>query len=216
MSNLDGRITKEIKEALDKEMRESAMDVNVDTRDGFVTISGIVDNLAEKRAAEEIATTIKEIKGIENCITISTDGTITDKHIELEVIKKIQHSRVGDIEGVGVRVNDGIVVLEGSVKTLRDEKLAVNQAEKALGVKDIVSNIKIASYKRFDDASIVNKITQEYSATDLSIPDIFTDVHDGVVRIAGHVDSRKEMELAVEIAQSVEGVIKVENKLKLR
>lgn len=217
MNDFDNRISKEIKEAIDKEMSESAMDVNVVTRDGHVTLSGIVDTLAEKRAAEEIATNIKKIKSIENCITISTDGYIADKEIEMEVINKLRNSDFNDrIVGVSANVSDGVAILKGSVETLRDKKRAVNEAEKALGVKDVVSNIKIETTGSFDDSSITNKLTQRLSTTELSIPDIFTETENGVVKISGHVNNRREMELAVELAQSIEGVIKVENKLRVR
>lgn len=217
MSNLDDRITKEIKEALDKEMSESAMDINVDCRDSFVTLSGFVDTLAEKRAAEEITTCIKDIQGIRNQITISTDGTITDKEIEMEVMNKLNNSHFrDDITGVSARVSDGVAVLIGSVETLRDKKRAINEAEKALGVKDVTANIDIASYREVDDASIENALTRELSATEISVPDVFSKVNDGVVKLGGHVNNRREMELAVEIAEGIEGVKKVDNKLRLR
>lgn len=217
MIDMDDRITKEIKEALDKEMSESAMDINVDARDNFVTLSGFVDTLAEKRAAEEIVSCIKGIKDIENCMTLSTDGTITDKEIEMEVINKLRSSRFKDnIVGVSAHVSHGAAVLKGSVGTLRDKKRAVNEAEKALGVKDVVSNIKINSSGKFDDSSIAGKITRELAGTELSVPDIFTEVERGIVHLSGHINSRNEMELAVEIAESIEGVTKVVNKLKLR
>lgn len=217
MSNLDDRITKEIKEALDKEMSESAMDINVDSRDSFVTLSGFVDTLAEKRAAEEIATCIRDIRGIKNQITISTDGTITDKEIEMEVINKLRNNRFkDDIVGVSAKVSDGVAVLMGSVETLRDKKRAVNEAEKAFGVKDVAANIDIATYREYDDASIENALTRELSATEISVPDIFSEVDNAVVKLSGHVNNRREMELAVEIAEGIDGVKRVENKLRLR
>jgi len=214
---IDDRITKEIKESLDKEMSESAMDINVQSKNGFVTLSGIVDSLAEKRAAEEITTTIKGVRGIENNITISTDGTITDKEIEMEVINKLRNSRYkNSLIGVSANVSDGVAVLKGSVKTLRDKNLAVNEAEKAFGVKDVVSNIRIMTAGRYDDASIANTLSQRFSQTNLSLPDIFSDVNNGAVHLKGHVNSREDIELAVEIAEGIEGVTKVDNELKLR
>jgi osmotically-inducible protein OsmY len=217
MSDIDDRISKEIKEALDKEMSESAMDINVDSRDNFVTLSGMVDTLAEKRAAEEIATLINEIKGIENNITISTDGTITDKEVESEVINKLRRSRFeGKLTGVSATVSGGTAVLKGSVETLRYKKLAVNETEKALGVKDIVSNLSIESEGKYDDASIDNELSRQFHKESLSIPDIVSNVHGGVVHLSGHVDTRHDMELAVEIAEGIEGVTKVVNMINLR
>lgn len=217
MNSLDEKIMKTIKETLDKEMRESALDINVYCRDGFVTLTGMVDTLSEKRAAEEIASSVQCIKGIENNLTISTDGTITDKQIEAEVIEKLRDSEFKDrLFGVSANVESGIAILKGSVKTLRDKNRAINEAEKALGVKDVVSNIEIKSTRRFDDVSIANKLTQQFANADLSIPDLLTDVRKGVVHLYGHVNNRDDMELAVEIAEGIEGVTKVHNALNLR
>jgi osmotically-inducible protein OsmY len=193
------------------------MDINVDSRDGHVTLSGMVDTLAEKRAAEEIATLINDIKGIENVITIATDGTITDKKVESEVIEKLRDSKYSEmLAGVGASVEGGTAVLKGAVETLRYKKLAVNEAEKAIGVKDVISNIGIESAGKYDDASIENELMRRFLKEGLSLPDIATEVSSGTVIIGGHVDTRHDMETAVETAEGIEGVIKVINKLNLR
>lgn len=216
--SIDGfDISSKIKSELKKEMRLSALDINVDTKDGFVTLGGIVDTLAEKRAAEEIVTKIPGVKGIDNLLAISTDGYITDKDTEAEIINILRNSEHNEgMSGVSVKVKKGTAILFGSVDTLREKKRAVNEAEKVMGVKDILTKIKISSSGQYDDDSIANKITQRFSETDLSIPDILTDVRDGVVRISGHVDDRHQMEAAIEIAEEVEGVTKVINALKTR
>lgn len=217
MSSLDSRIEKEIKEAIDKEMRESALDINVAAKNSLVKLSGFVDTLGEKKAAEEIVTTIKGVVGVENNITLSTDGTVSDKDIEELVINKFKDSEFKDRIGrVDISVTKGVAVLGGSVETLRDKKIAISEAQKALGVKDVVSNTDIASEGQFDDVSIANKLTQRFSETELSIPDIVTDVKRGTVHIFGHVNNRNELELASQIAEEVEGVVKVHNSLELR
>lgn len=217
MSDMDDRIVKEIKEVLDKEMSESAMDINADSRDGFVNLSGFVDTLAEKRAAEELATVVSHVKGIENGITISTDGTITDKAIESGVINKLRTSRHKDrLMGVSAGVSKGTAILKGSVETLRDKRMAVNEAEKTLGVRDVVANIGITTEGKFADEVIENELTRSLLSKGLSTPDIFTEVEKGTVKITGHVDNRHDMETAVEVAEDIEGVVKVINRLRLR
>lgn len=217
MNHMKSSMEKEIKEKLKNEMKGTSLDIKVDVKDGFVSLWGIVDTLAVKRAVEEIVTTIRGVKGIDNDITISTDGTLSDKEVEAEVIKKMRESEFSHrLLGVGVEVSKGIAILEGHVETLRDKKLAINQAEKALGVKDVVPNVKIDTAGKFDDVSIANKLTQMLSTTDISMPDIDMAVNRGVVMLHGHVNDRDQMELAVEIAQEIEGVTKVQNKLLLR
>lgn len=210
MSNADNKLISDIKEALDLNMQESAIDINISSKNGYVVLSGISDTLAEKRAAEEIASTIKGVVGITNNISLSTDGTFSDKETEAEVMSKLKGS------GISASVHKGLAVLKGEAETLRDKEKAVHMAQKALGVKDIVSNIKISSSGRVDDASISNKLAREYVNNGLSVPDISSDVKKGIVRISGYVDTRHDMELAVDIAREIEGVTKVVNFLKLR
>lgn len=212
----DDVITSNIHEKLHEKMQASAMDIKAFSRNGFVHLSGIVDLYSEKKFAEEIAIHTEGVKGIENKITVAMDSNITDKHIEKEVINKLQNQDSDTISGVGVKVTDGVVNLIGSLPTLRDSNRAMHIASTARGVKDVVSNIDIGSAGDYTDVSISNKILQELSLTDLSFKDISRNVTGGIVTLSGFLNSKEEVELATEIAMTVEGVQKVKNHIKIR
>jgi osmotically-inducible protein OsmY len=217
MDRSDSSIVYDIREALLREMGDSAADISVLSRDGFVLLAGIVDTLAEKRSAQEIVLGIRGIKGIENDLAISTDGTILDKEVEHQVISKLRNSRYYDrIAGVSARASKGVVTLKGSVETLLDKKRAIDEAQKSLGVKDVVSNIKISSEGRYDDASLSNKLNSGLLSSRHSMGDVTADINRGVVHMSGYVNTRRDIEIAVEIAEGIEGVVKVINDIRVR
>ena len=212
----DDLIVDYIKDQLEEKMQASAMDINVFCKDGMVHMYGMVDVLAEKKLAENIAKNIDDVRKIENKITVAMDSSISDKHMEKEVINRLTgaaHSE--ELTGVGVRVEDGVANLMGTADTLQQAHEAMNLASQVRGIKDVVNNIQVATGE-YDDAIINSRITQALSITDISYQDIAHSVKKGRVTLDGYVDDRHQMETAKEIAMGVEGVRKVVNQLKLR
>ncbi len=210
----DDLIVDLIKDQLEEKMQESAMDINVASRNGYVQMSGIVDVFAEKTTAEDIARGIEGIKQIENNITVAMDSNITDKHIEKEAINKLRKNH--NLDSISIKIQDGVANLIGSSDSLYEAKKACNVASQVRGVKDVVNNVKIESYGDVDDSTLNSRVTQALSTTNLSYQDINHDVNKGKLTLGGYVNNKEEVELAKEISMGVEGVRKVINKIKIR
>lgn len=203
-----------VEEIIKERMYKSAHDIKIQSRDGFVTLMGFVDTLSEKNTAGELAGTIEGVKAVENCLTLSTDGTFSDKEAESEVLRKL--SGVPEIEGIGTQVKRGVAILEGRVNTLRKRNLAIHEASKAHGVKDVVSHIEVTSIGGVDDATIHNDIQLGFKESQLQDCDIRSDVSNGSVALSGYVRNTHDMETAMEITEGVEGVRNIQNFLKFR
>ncbi len=68
-----------------------------------------------------------------------------------------------------------------------------------------------------DDAWITSKVKSSLISDNLvSGTDVSVETYQGTVMLSGFVDAKSQMDRAVEIAKSVEGVKKVENKLELK
>ncbi|SKC35540.1 BON domain-containing protein [Maledivibacter halophilus] len=210
----DNLIVDKIKDQLEEKMQESAMDINVFCKDGYVHLSGFVDILSEKIKSEDIARGIDGVRKIENKITIAMDSNITDKHMEKEVLDKLR--KIKNLDGVSPKVNDGVANLIGSTHTLKEAKEACNLASQSRGIKDVVNNIKVDTYGEYDDSTISSRVAQALSTTDLSYMDIGHKVKNGKLTLTGFVNNKQEVELAKEISMSVEGIKKIINKLKIR
>lgn len=70
----DAALTAAVKGRLAADPRVSALNINVDTQNGIVTLKGNVENAVAKGAAEEIARTTEGVGDVVNVITIGPVG----------------------------------------------------------------------------------------------------------------------------------------------
>jgi hyperosmotically inducible periplasmic protein len=66
----DGAITMKVKVALAGDPRTKAHQVNVETREGVVQLSGFVDNSEAKSTAEELAKAVDNVKSVDNELSV--------------------------------------------------------------------------------------------------------------------------------------------------
>lgn len=131
-----------VQQALDQDKNLASYGLEADVVEGVARVSGIVDTLAEKLHAERVVSQIPGIRGFEDGISISTDGAITDRAVEMEVSEEIA-ANPQLVEKVGVKVKDGTAFLMGAVDSKREEQLAIETARKARGVTNVVSQLKV-------------------------------------------------------------------------
>ncbi|HQI01078.1 MAG TPA: BON domain-containing protein [Deltaproteobacteria bacterium] len=74
----DATITAQAKTALLANRSTSALDTNVDTKDGIVTITGIANNQAEKDLVTRIVADIGGVKGVINDMTVQEPASFTE------------------------------------------------------------------------------------------------------------------------------------------
>lgn len=205
----DQILEEKIKDILIRELQGTASEVKVQCRDGYVTLIGFVDTLSEKKLIEDLTDRVSGIKSIENCLTVSTDGTFSDKEAEAEIINKFR--KHDELLGVSPKVHKGEAVLEGKVHTFKDKKFAITEASRAFGIKDVISHIEIDSVNTVDDVTINNSIQQSLINARLDDCDIRVDVENGNVWLSGYANSKFDSEIASEIIEEIEGVRNVKN-----
>lgn len=99
-------------------------DINVRVQDGIVHLEGMVDVLREKQRAQEIASGVDGVKDVENNLTVSTDGGITDGDVEFEIAEELRAHGIGTKE-VWVNVESGVAHVKGKVASLGEAKAVV-------------------------------------------------------------------------------------------
>jgi hyperosmotically inducible protein len=140
----DSWITAKVKLAMLADNRVSGFATDVDTRSGVVTLSGKVDEQANKSAAEEVAKGIEGVKSVNNQIQVVPDArrsqvNAADDKIEEEIKKATDAD--ANLKGLGLRAdsNAGVVTLDGSVDT-HDQLVNAAQAIRQIpGVKSVVT-----------------------------------------------------------------------------
>lgn len=115
----DATITASVKTKMAADSTVPAMKINVDTKDGVVTLTGDVDNATAKTKAGDIAKTVEGVKSVTNNITVKPPAPATppaaagnDAAIKKAIEDNLAKNKV---TGVSVAVADGVATLTGTV-----------------------------------------------------------------------------------------------------
>jgi len=211
----DFKLQEEIRSLLKDRMNLSAYDINVEIEDGQVTLSGVVDVLAEKTLAGEMVSRLPWVKRVDNSLTVAMDNGIDDKQITNEVYAKFEELGI-DPHHIGVETSDGVVRLVGKIEAAAEGLGAVRAAEKVRGVKEVISFLKIGEEASRDDATITNAVETALSRSpELSVRDVVTETKNGTVFLSGWLNNQDQVDEAVRLAAAVTGVKQVRSHLKV-
>ncbi|MFA5684659.1 MAG: BON domain-containing protein [Lysobacteraceae bacterium] len=158
----DATITASVKTKLMEDTRTKAMDINVDTRDGVVTLRGGADSKAAKDAATALALDSSGVKRVNNEIVVAAPGT--------------------------------------------QARTEANTATASGAIRKGAGEVADAS----GDAWLTTKVKAQLLAdSDVNSTDISVETRDNVVHLSGVLPSREMRALAIRIAESTEGVNRV-------
>lgn len=207
--------------ALARDGRVNVSDIiHVSVENRVVLLSGTVWTAAQKLAAGEIARRVHGVVGVQNDLTISVEGEISDAQIRDAVLAAL----AGDpelIRRVGCRVDDGIVTLVGHVRDAAEERRAIRVASSVHGVEQVVSALQIAEIvpdvtaPPADDATLVGKVADALDQAGIHVEDRVIEVDQGVATVRGKVRTDDEQQQVAAIVASVDGVRAVHTRLVL-
>jgi len=204
-----------VKEAILKQLQMSGEGIIIDIRGHEVKLSGVVDVLAEKVAAEEVVRGITGVQSIDNSLTIGMDNPVDDREIKALVEERVASEPRLELRRIGVRVHDGVIHLIGEVDSLADKELAIALCQQVRGVKEVVSQLASPRKGEVDDASVINAVELAFSRTLVVDPkNIRTSCRNGLVTLEGFVQSPEEAVAALRVASLVKGVRDIINRIE--
>ncbi len=142
----DSAITAKVKSKLSSEPETSAHKIDVDTKSGVVTLTGVVPTEAEKAQVEQAAMNTEGVARVINNITVAPNGAngAGVSAEDLMVLSKIRARYVAEgIVGVNVDVRNGVVTLSGDVENVQTKVRAENIARATGGVSNVNNMITI-------------------------------------------------------------------------
>jgi osmotically-inducible protein OsmY len=153
----DAWITTKVKSRLLASSEAPALDVNVDTTDGNVTLFGTVDSAAAKAAAEKEARQADGVKSVKNLLQVvpkEQEETVArkDDEIEDQVEKELGNRKQFSNADIDVEVNDGVIRLTGTAPTSNVRLSAATVARSVQGVRSVTNDIEIESADRHASA----------------------------------------------------------------
>jgi len=124
----DAALTTSVKAQMAAQSQALASMVNVETKEGVVTLTGTVDNDAAKRQAEQAAKGVANVKSVVNNLSVKPPIVVSeDPKIKSAVEAGLAKY---DVKGVTANVADGQVTLTGEIPRakLQDVMKAANEA----------------------------------------------------------------------------------------
>ena len=140
----DLEITSSIENKLKWDSQINPEDIQVETTNGIVSLSGMIDSYWEKIRAEDLTRHTHGVIDVDNNLTVTPLKSTKDVEIENDIKKAFRRSDLIDEEKINVTVNRGIVRLSGIAPNYFIKARIYDIATYSAGVRDIIDNITIA------------------------------------------------------------------------
>lgn len=183
--------------------------IDINCKNGIVTLSGSIDNLLARERAIAIAQSIKGVRSVINEMKVKPVFR-SDKKIKTAVRNALLLDPITESYEIDVTAEDGVVTLDGTVESWAERRFAANIAKGVSGISQVVNQIDVEySGIRSDieiDAEIERKLHNDLYINDLSLNVV---VDHGVAKISGIVGSAFEKE-RIRFSSYVNGVVDVD------
>ena len=171
--------------------RVSVFNPAIEVRHGMVTLTGVVDNLQAKRAAEEVAKYTRGVLWVKNFLKVRPRDPIEDEALKRKVVMVLYDDPFINRFQVKAAVHDGIVVLRGSVESQFQKDQAEETVSGVKGVIDVKNKLTVDStWVWKPDYIIKREIESElWWSPFVDSDNITVTVEAGVATLSGTVDS---------------------------
>lgn len=194
----------------------NAAEIGVVVKNGIVTLSGVVDMYSKKLAAETAARKVAGVKALAEDIQVAVFPHTgkTDEEVAMAVLNALKWHTTVPEDLLKIKVEDGVVTLEGEVPWNYQRFAAASAVGALLGVRKVNNLITIKPMVVATD--VKGKIAAAFGRTaSLDASRIQVDVvNDGVI-LKGKVRSFAESEDALSAAWAAPGVTSVKNRLEI-
>ena len=142
----DATITARVNMALVKDPVTKARKIDVDTVNGVVTLTGMVETEAEKRRAEEVARGVPGVRAVRNNLRVghrSFGRSLDDKLLTARIKTKLIAEPGIRSLSIDVDTVNGVVTLTGVVKNEEQRRRVLEIVRATKGVKAVVDNLTV-------------------------------------------------------------------------
>lgn len=186
--------------------------IGVTAHAGVVTLTGHVETLAEKQAAEAAACRVRGVKGVADEIEVRLTPELerSDEEIAAAALERLVWDVSVPRDAVKVTVEDGWVTLTGEVDWHFQKAAAADDVRRLYGVTGLTNKVTIKPGVQATSISddILHALHRSWFFDPKTI-DVTVD--DGKVRLSGTVPTMHDRQVAAATAWAAPGVVDVQN-----
>ncbi len=201
---------------LGREPSVIAAHIGVTANNGIVTLSGHVETLTQKHAAETAASRVRGVKAVadELEVRVPTDAKRTDEDIAAAALERLDWNASVPKDAIKVAVSNGEVTLSGQVEWFFQKDAAEQDIRKLAGIAGVTNQIVIKP--RVTAESISDDIMHALHRSWFFDPStIVVSVDNGKVLLTGTVHSPHDRQVAAATAWAEPGVVEVKNDIAI-
>jgi osmotically-inducible protein OsmY len=193
----------------------TAAHIGVIAKDGVITLSGHVENYAEKHAAETAVGRVKGVKAVaeELEVRLPFDTKRGDDAIAAAAIDRLAWDVSVPRDAVKVKVEKGWVTLTGQVGWHYQREAAEQDVRRLFGVIGVSNQTTVKP--RPDASNISDNIVDALHRTWFDPKTVTVTTEGGKVRLTGTVHSWRDREMAESTAWAAPGATTVENDIAI-
>lgn len=117
-------------------------DIKIVVQHGWITLEGQVDWQYQKEIAERAVRKLSGVVGVNNRLTLRPRVDVTD--IQHRIEEALKRNAEVDAKGIRIKVEGGVVKLEGKVHFWRERQIAERAAWSVPGVSKVEDHLLIA------------------------------------------------------------------------
>jgi osmotically-inducible protein OsmY len=207
-----------VHDELVQDLRIEPYDVTVEAEGGHVTLRGSVPTFQQSRIAEKDARDVMGTAWVTNLLAVN-EARRSDKAILDDARFELDSDSTPGMDGVTVKITDGVARLSGEVNTFWERSHAHDLVSRVKGVRKVIDNLTVDYRSSFSDASIRTRIENRLAANSETrgvAADIRVAVDDGKVTLTGTVNFWSEYQEAENLAFRTDGAWAVVNRLRVR
>ena len=148
--DLDSGVTKVIEASLETNDKVKARQVEVQTREAIVYLTGVVDTEEARREAGRVAWRTEGVDGVVNDLTVG-ERTVGSWIDDVTISSKVKSKLISNSEikagNIDVSSSQGVVTLIGRVRTEQVKSDAERIARGTKGVKDVHNELLVGKIK---------------------------------------------------------------------
>jgi osmotically-inducible protein OsmY len=142
--NSDTRLLRGVVEELQREPRLEGARIEVEARDGVVTLTGCVPVYAQVFAAEAAAKRVAGVRAVANQVAFEpVGGPRSGTEIAAAAVNALRAEAAVPSHRIQVTVRDGWIILEGGVDSPAEKEAADRAVRRLLGARGVTNSILV-------------------------------------------------------------------------